>query len=129
MCPSLPRYRERLLERTECNPWAVPRESEAGLVSFSVNCLADDHLKMAFILPVSAADVASIKPNNDGFGRPRRYRLRRSRGVRQDDRLTETRIVLFRTVPAFAAPLTGSSSDSKSATLPNGASAAYRAVT
>ena len=33
------------------------------------------------------------------------------------------------TVPAFAAPLTGSNSDSRSATLPNGASAAYRAVT
>ena len=40
-----------------------------------------------------------------------------------------TRIVLFRTVPAFCAPLTGSSSDSRSATLPNGASTAYRAVT
>jgi hypothetical protein len=40
-----------------------------------------------------------------------------------------TRMVLFRTVPAFGAPLTGSSSDSRSATLPNGASAAYRAVT
>jgi hypothetical protein len=38
-------------------------------------------------------------------------------------------IVLFRTVLAFGAPLTGSNSDSRSATLPNGASAAYRAVT
>jgi hypothetical protein len=38
-------------------------------------------------------------------------------------------MVLFRTVPAFRAPLTGSSSDRRSATLPNGASAAYRAVT
>jgi len=35
-----------------------------------------------------------------------------------------TRMVLFRTVPAFATPLTGSSSESRSATLPNGASAA-----
>ena len=40
-----------------------------------------------------------------------------------------TRIVRLRTVPAFTAPLTGSSSDSRSATLPNGTSAAYRAVT
>src|SRR5208283_438933 len=40
-----------------------------------------------------------------------------------------TRNVLFRTVPAFCAPLIGSNSDSRSATLPNGASAACRAVT
>jgi hypothetical protein len=40
-----------------------------------------------------------------------------------------TRSVLVRTVPAFCAPLIGSSSDSSTATLPNGASAAYRAVT
>src|SRR5208282_1676362 len=40
-----------------------------------------------------------------------------------------TRNVLFRTVPAFCAPLIGSNSDSRAATLPNGASAAYRAVT
>jgi hypothetical protein len=40
-----------------------------------------------------------------------------------------TRNVLFRTVPEFGAPLIGSSSDSRSAPLPNGASAAYRAVT
>src|SRR5208337_3626391 len=39
-----------------------------------------------------------------------------------------TRNVLFRTVPAFCAPLIGSNSDSRAATLPNGASAAYRAV-
>jgi hypothetical protein len=39
-----------------------------------------------------------------------------------------TRNVLFRTVPAFCAALIGSNSDSRIATLPNGASAAYRAV-
>jgi hypothetical protein len=37
--------------------------------------------------------------------------------------------VRFRTVPAFAAPLTGRSSDTKSATRANGASAANFAVT
>ena len=37
--------------------------------------------------------------------------------------------VLFRTVPAFGAPLIGSNSDSSAATLPNGASAAYQGVT
>jgi hypothetical protein len=40
-----------------------------------------------------------------------------------------TRSVLLRTVLACNAPLTGSSSDRREATLPNGASAAYRAVT
>jgi len=35
-----------------------------------------------------------------------------------------TRSVLFRTVPAFCAPLIGSNSDSRIATVPNGASAA-----
>jgi hypothetical protein len=39
-----------------------------------------------------------------------------------------TRNILFHTVPAFCAPLIGRNSDSRAATLPNGASAAYRAV-
>src|SRR3954464_14190717 len=40
-----------------------------------------------------------------------------------------TRNVLFRTVPAFCAPLIGSSSDRRAATLPNGARAVNLAVT
>src|SRR3954471_14153586 len=40
-----------------------------------------------------------------------------------------TRNVLFRTVPAFCAPLIGSSSDKRAATLPKGARAANLAVT
>ena len=66
---------ERLLERVGCNRRAVARESEAGLAALSVDHLAGDHLKMPLVLPVPAADIAAIKPNNDGFGRPRRRRL------------------------------------------------------
>src|SRR4051812_5167767 len=40
-----------------------------------------------------------------------------------------TRSVLFRTVPAFCAPLSGSSSDKRAATLPKGARAANLVVT
>jgi hypothetical protein len=80
---------ERLLESIGRDHRAVARESEAGLVSFNVDYLAGDHLKVAFVLPVSAADVAAIKPNNDGFGRPRRHRLRRFRSVRQHNGLTD----------------------------------------
>ena len=40
-----------------------------------------------------------------------------------------TRSVLLRTVLACYVPLIGSSSDKRAATLPNGASAAYRPVT
>jgi hypothetical protein len=36
---------------------------------------------MPLVLPVPAADVAAIKPNNDGFARPRRRRLRRCRDI------------------------------------------------
>jgi hypothetical protein len=97
------------------------------LVSSGVDDLAGDHLKTPLVLAVAAADVAAVKPNNDGFGRLCRY-LCRFRGVRLHNGLA-VRIVLFRTVPAFGAPLIGSKSDSRSATLPNGASAAYRAVT
>ena len=43
--------------------------------------------------------------------------------------LSPTRSVLFRIVPAFCAPLIGSNPDSRVATLPNGATVAYRAVT
>ena len=117
---------ERLLERVGGDRGAVARESEAGLAALSVDHLAGDHLKMPLVLPVPAADIAAIKPNNDGFGccaAARRYR-----GIGCTT-ASPTRMVLFRTVPAFGAPLTGSNSDSRSATLPNGASAAYRAVT
>jgi hypothetical protein len=119
---------ERLLESAGYNRWAVARESEAGRVSFSVDYFARDHLKTAFVLAAPAADVAAIKPNKDGFGWLHCGRLCRFRGVRQHNG-SPIRMVLFRTVHAFSAPLTGSSSDSRSATLPNGASAAYRAVT
>jgi hypothetical protein len=107
---------------------AVARESEAGLVSFSVDYLAGDHLKMPLVLAVPAADVAAIKSNHDGFAGPRRRRLRRCRDMRLHNGLTGPHGSVAHRA-AFAAPPTGSSSDSRSATLPNGASAAYRAVT
>ena len=53
-----------------------------------------------------------------------RHRLCRFRGARLHSRASPTRTVLFRTMPALCVPLIGSNSGSKSATLPNGASAA-----
>jgi hypothetical protein len=50
---------------------AVARESEAGLAALSADHLASDRFKVPLVLPVPAADVAAIKPNNDGFGGPR----------------------------------------------------------
>ena len=84
---------------------------------------------MPLIQPVPAADVTAIKTNND---RPGGRRGRSASAVFSAcgwATTVPTRIVLFRTVLAFGAPLTGSNSDNRSATLPNGASAAYRAVT
>ena len=69
--------------------------------------------------PVPAAHVAAIEPDHDGAGRLRRGRLR-SLGRMPLHDLSPTRIVLLRTVPAFCAPLIGSSSDRRVATLPNG---------
>ena len=68
---------ERLLERVGSNRGAVARKSEARRISFSVDYLAGDHLKMPLVLPVPAADVAAIKPNYDRFGSTRRRQLRR----------------------------------------------------
>ena len=72
---------ERLLERVGSNRGAVARESEARLISFSVDYLAGDHLKMPLVLAGPAADIAAIKPDHDAFGR-RCRRLCRFRGVR-----------------------------------------------
>jgi hypothetical protein len=94
------------------SPGCCARESEAGLAALSVDHLAGDHLKMPLVLAVAAADVAAIKPNHDGFAWPRRRRLRRCRDMRQHNGLTDSH-VLLRTVLAFAAPLTASSSDSR----------------
>ena len=58
-------------------------------LSLSVDHLAGDHLKMPLVLAVPAADVAAIKPNNDGFGRPRRRRLRRCRNIRLHNGLAD----------------------------------------
>jgi hypothetical protein len=118
VCPPSRQLCKRLLERVGRDRGAVACESEAGLVAFSVNYFAGDYLKMPLVLPVPATDVPTIEPNND-LGR-----LLRCGGIRPHNGLTD-RMVLLRTVPAFAAPLTGSNS----ATLPNGANAAYRAVT
>ncbi len=94
----------------------------------SVDHLARYHLEMALVLPVPTADVAAIQPNHDRFG----SLCALCCAVLVTCGCTtapSTRNVLFRTVPAFCAPLIGSSSDSNPATWPKGASAAYRAVT
>jgi len=83
---------------------------------------------MALLLPVSAAHIAAIQPNNNDTGRLCRRLLRRLDEVLLQISVP-TRSVLFRTVPAFCAPLIGSNSDRKAATLPKGTNAAYRAVT
>jgi hypothetical protein len=101
------------------------------LAAIGVNHLARDHLEMTLVLAVPATQLAAVKPN-----------LNRDNRVAGDiavgfavsvlcccTTLSPTRSVLFRTVPAFCALLIGSSSDSSTATLPNGVSAAYRAVT
>ena len=117
-----------MLERVGRNHGAVARECEAGLDAMSVDYLARDPLKMPLVLPVPTADVAAIQPNHDRFGWLRRRLLRRLCDLGLHT-ASPTRNVLFRTVPAFCAPLVGSNSDSSVATWPNGASAAYRAVT
>jgi hypothetical protein len=52
----------------------------------SADHLASDNFKMPLVLPVPAADIAAIKPNNGGFGRPRR---RRCRDIRLRNSLTD----------------------------------------
>ena len=81
-------HRERLFERAGCNRRAVARESEAGLAALGVDDLAGDHLKVALVLAVPAADVAAIKSNHDGFAEPRRRWLRRYRDMRLHNGLT-----------------------------------------
>jgi len=80
---------ERLFERTGRNRRAVARESEAGLAALCVDYYASDHPKMALVLPMPAADVAAVKPNNDRSGRPQRRRLRRCGDIRQHDGLID----------------------------------------
>jgi hypothetical protein len=53
------------------------------------------------------ADAAAIMPSHDGFGGLRRGRLCGLGGMRSHNGLAEGN-VLFRTVPAFCAPLIGS---------------------
>ena len=55
---------ERLRERVGRDRLAVAGESEAGLAAIGVDHLARDHLEMALLLPVPAADVAAIKSNH-----------------------------------------------------------------
>jgi hypothetical protein len=119
---------ERLLERIGRNRGTVARESEAGLGAMGVDHLARHHLKVALLLLMPTADIAAIQTNHDWFGWLRRDRLCRLGGVWLHNVLP-TRNVLFRTVPAFGTPLIGSNSDKRTATWPNGANAAYRAVT
>ncbi len=52
-----------------------------------VDHLARDHLKMALLLSLTAADVAAIKPEHDGTGRLRRGLRRSLYDVRRHDLL------------------------------------------
>ena len=119
--------REDLLERIRCDRRRIACESRAGLAALSVNHLAGNHLKLLLVLAVLAADVAAVQSQNDGIGRPRCRRLRLFAACGYAT-ASPARMVLFRTVPALCAPPT-SSSQSRSATLPNGVSATYRTVT
>jgi len=68
---------ERLPERLGRDRLAVAGEGEAVLGAFGMNDLARDHLKMALLLPVSAAHIAAIETNHNGAGRLCRRLLRR----------------------------------------------------
>jgi hypothetical protein len=94
----------------------------------SVDHLARDHFKVALLLPVPTADVAAIKPDHDRFGWLWRGPQRRHGAMRRHDVLADPQ----RPGPHRARvprPADRQPFRSKAATLPNGASAAYRAVT
>jgi hypothetical protein len=80
---------------------------------------------------VPTAHVATIKSNHHGPNWRPHGLLHRFGDVLAHDVLAHPPrpVVRLRTVPAFCAPLIGSSSDSRTATLPNETYAAYRAVT
>ena len=80
---------ERLLERGGGNHGAVTREDETGRDAIGVDHRARDHLTMALLLPVPAADVAAIKPNHDKFGWLRRGRFCRPGGMRLHNGLAD----------------------------------------
>jgi hypothetical protein len=113
-------HNERLLESVGGDSGPVARESKTRLDAISTDHLARNHLKMALLLPVPTADVAAIKSNHGRFIWLRRGRLDRV-GAMGCTTSSATRNVLFRTVPPFRAPSIGSNSDSRAATLPNGA--------
>ena len=115
---------KRLPERLGCGRLAVTGEGEAVLGTPGVDHLARDHLEVWRLRPVPAAHVAAIKSNHDGAGHLRRGELRILGRWRSGTTSWPTRNVLFRTVPAFCAPLIGNSSDRRVETLPKGTSAA-----
>jgi hypothetical protein len=122
---------ERLRERFGRRRLAFAGEGEAVLDAISVDHLARDHLEMALLLAVPAAHVPAVKPNHNRDNRGgwrHRSQLRRLDAVSLHNGLAHSqRPVSDRTrVPSstYRQRL-----DSSTATLPNGANAAYRAVT
>jgi hypothetical protein len=59
-------HSERLPKRDGGDRGAVARESKTRLDAMSIH-LASNHLKMGLLLPVSTADVVTIKSNHDRF--------------------------------------------------------------
>ncbi|MBL6458675.1 hypothetical protein JMJ55_25390 [Belnapia sp. T6] len=119
---------KRLPEGLGRSRLTIPDKGEAVLDASGTDDLARDHLEVALLLGMSVAHVAAIQPDMTGPA------ARASGRIAAADwggctTSSPTRRVQFRTVPAFAAPPTGSSSNKSAATLLNGASAAYRAAT
>ena len=110
---------KHMLERIGGSHWAVADEGKAMLRPLIINHLARDHFEMAPLPAMPAADVAAIKPDYDRFGWLRRVGESR---LPHNDLADPPRPVAH--VLACCAPLIGSNSDKRPATLPNGANAA-----
>ena len=94
------------------------------LNTICIDDLARDYLEVAPLSAMPAADVAAIKPDHDRFSWLRRVGESR---LPHNDLADPPCPVSHRA--GVLLPLNGSNSDSRAATLPNGANAAYRAVT
>ena len=107
---------------------ALARESEAVLGASGIDDLACDHLEVAFLASLPVAHVAAIKSDHDGAG-PLRRGLRR---YLEEVRLHNVLAYAQRPVAHGAGvlrPAHWRHLGQEGATLPNSASAAYRAVT
>jgi hypothetical protein len=74
-------------ERVRRDHRAIADEREAVLATRGVDHLAGDHFEMALLLPVTATDMAAIKPNHDGTRRLRLGLFRRLSGLLAHDLL------------------------------------------